>query len=61
MLAALPCLIVTLGYGVWAETRIFGEWLLPAAVLATAEIDRLFIARSSSAHDLPLAETSRVA
>lgn len=61
MLAAVPCLIVTSGYGVWAETRIFGEWLLPAAVLATAEIDRLFITRRSATLDLPLAEASRVA
>jgi hypothetical protein len=38
MLGALPCLLVTLGFGVWPETRIFGEWLLPAAVLLTAEI-----------------------
>lgn len=42
MLGALPCLLVTLGFGVWPETRIFGEWLLPAAVLLTAEIYRRF-------------------
>ncbi len=48
LLGALPCLIVTLGYGMWYETRIFGEWLLPGAVLLTAEADRLFIARSSA-------------
>ncbi len=42
MLGALPCFVVTLAFGVWAETRIFGEWLLPAAVLLTAEISRRF-------------------
>ena len=42
MLGALPGLLVTLGFGVWPETRIFGEWLLPAAVLLTAEVVALF-------------------
>lgn len=40
MLGALPCLAVTLAFGVWSETRIFGEWLLPAAVLMSAEVYR---------------------
>jgi hypothetical protein len=42
MVGALPCLLVTLGFGVWPETRIFGEWLLPAAVLLTAEALEMF-------------------
>jgi hypothetical protein len=42
MAGALPCLLVTLGFGVWPETRIFGEWLLPAAVLLTAEAMAIF-------------------
>ncbi len=42
MLGALPCLLVTLAFGVWPETRIFGEWLLPAAVLLTTEVVVLF-------------------
>jgi hypothetical protein len=37
LVGMLPCLAVTLAYGVWSETRIFSEWLMPAAVLLTAE------------------------
>jgi hypothetical protein len=37
LLGAAPGILVTLAFGVWSETRIFGEWLLPAAVLLTAE------------------------
>ena len=47
MLGALPCLLVTLNFGVWPETRIFGEWLLPAAVLMTAEVYQRFIPREA--------------
>ena len=36
--AALPCLAVTLAFGMWYETRIFGEWTLSLAVLASTEI-----------------------
>ncbi len=46
MVGALPCLLVTLGFGVWPETRIFGEWLLPAAVLLTAEAMEMFPPRA---------------
>jgi len=42
LFGALPGFLVTLGFGVWPETRIFGEWLLPAAVLLTAEAMEMF-------------------
>ncbi len=46
LVGAAPGFLVTLGFGVWPETRIFGEWLLPAAVLLTAEAMALFPPRS---------------
>ncbi len=33
MLAALPCLVVTLIFGMWYESRIFGEWTVALSVL----------------------------
>lgn len=30
---ALPCLFVTGLYGIWYETRIWDEWMIPAAVI----------------------------
>ena len=36
--AALLCLFATLGFAVWPETRVFDEWVLPVAVLMTAEV-----------------------
>lgn len=47
MLGAMPGLLVTLAFGVWPETRIFGEWLLPASVLLTAEAMVLFPPRAA--------------
>lgn len=38
--AALPCIAVTLLFGVWFETRIFGEWTLIASVLLALECNR---------------------
>jgi hypothetical protein len=35
---AAPCLLVTLAFGVWQETRIFNEWTLPFAVLISMEL-----------------------
>jgi len=36
--AALPCMAVTLAFGMWYESRIFGEWTVAIAVLASTEI-----------------------
>lgn len=33
----LPCLAVTALWGVWYETRIWDEWMIPAAVLLTTQ------------------------
>lgn len=33
----LPCLMVTALWGVWYETRIWDEWMIPAAVLLTTQ------------------------
>jgi O-antigen ligase len=38
LLGAAPCIVVTLAFGKWIETRIFNEWLLSAAVLLATEI-----------------------
>ena len=39
ILAALPCLAVTLIFGMWYESRIFGEWtMLIAVLLSTAAV-----------------------
>ena len=35
--AALLCILATLGFAVWSETRVFDEWILAMAVLITAE------------------------
>lgn len=35
--AALLCILATLGFAVWSETRVFDEWILAMAVLMTAE------------------------
>jgi hypothetical protein len=35
--SALLCVPVTLYYGIWVETRIWLEWTLPLALLASAE------------------------
>ncbi|HEY4049905.1 MAG TPA: hypothetical protein VGM27_23835 [Acidobacteriaceae bacterium] len=35
--SALLCIPVTLYYGIWVETRIWLEWTLPLALLASAE------------------------
>jgi hypothetical protein len=42
LLGALPCFLATLAFGVWPETRIFEEWLLPASVLLTTQIASSF-------------------
>jgi hypothetical protein len=38
--AALPSLAVIALYGIWYETRVWGEWLLPFALLLSLEIMR---------------------
>jgi hypothetical protein len=37
LLGAVPCLLVTLAFGIWLETRIWDEWIVPAAVILAAE------------------------
>jgi hypothetical protein len=34
---ALVCIVATLGFAVWSETRVFDEWIVAFAVLAAAE------------------------
>ena len=40
ILAALPCMAVTLAFGMWYESRIFGEWTVALAILLSYEIGR---------------------
>ncbi|MFZ0631420.1 MAG: hypothetical protein WAM56_09045, partial [Acidobacteriaceae bacterium] len=35
---ALPCLVITTLFGIWFETRIWGEWTLLVAALAAKEV-----------------------
>jgi hypothetical protein len=37
LLGTIPCLLATLAFAVWSETRVFDEWILPFAALVTAE------------------------
>lgn len=37
---ALPCLVVTLLFGIWYETRIWNEWIVPAAAMLGMEAMR---------------------
>ena len=37
LLGTIPCLLATLAFAVWSETRVFDEWILPMAALVTAE------------------------
>ena len=50
----LPCLLVTAWFGMWIESRIFLEWSMPIAYLASIEIlnlcDSQAITRSESAN-----------
>lgn len=45
LLAAAPCVLVTLVFGMWYESRIFGEWTVALAVLLAEEL-RGFLAES---------------
>ena len=36
--AALPGLLVTTLFGIWYETRIYDEWILPASLMAATEL-----------------------
>ena len=44
----LPCLCVTVAYGIWVESRIAIEWSIPCALLATIEI--LQLTRAMAVH-----------
>ena len=46
LVGALPCLAVTLLFGIWYETRIWDEWTLPAAVLLSSQLSALFVSRA---------------
>ncbi|MGA8162846.1 MAG: hypothetical protein WBD32_14215 [Acidobacteriaceae bacterium] len=37
LLGALPGVLLTLLFGIWYESRIWGEWILPASVLLSTE------------------------
>ena len=39
--ASLPCIAVTAVFGIWIESRIFLEWTIPVAALASVEALRL--------------------
>ncbi len=36
LLGAAPCAVITLLFGIWYETRIWNEWILPVSVLAAS-------------------------
>ena len=38
LLAAAPCVLVTLFFGMWYESRIFGEWTVALALLLAEEL-----------------------
>jgi hypothetical protein len=42
LLLMIPCLLVTAWFGMWIESRIFLEWSVPVAYLATVEIANLY-------------------
>jgi hypothetical protein len=45
LLGAAPCLVVTLLFGIWYETRIWDEWIVPAAALLGTELAGRFMAK----------------
>lgn len=53
VLAAVPCMLVTLIFGMWYESRIFGEWTVALAVLLADQLRRMLEERRSG-----LAETA---
>ena len=59
LLGTIPCLLVTLAFAVWSETRVFDEWILPMAALVTAECvtwfsdDRTVRGDELDLHDAP--------
>ena len=42
LLGSVPCLLVTAAFGIWLETRIWDEWIIPAAVILSTEFVRRF-------------------
>lgn len=36
--ASIPCVMLTILFGMWFETRIFGEWTVAIAILLTSEL-----------------------
>lgn len=44
-LSMIPGILVTAVFGIWIETRIWDEWLLPAAVLLSLQATRAVTAR----------------
>jgi hypothetical protein len=43
LFGALVCILATLGFAVWSETRVFDEWILALAALAASECITWFI------------------
>ncbi len=52
LLAAAPCVAVTLIFGLWYESRIFGEWTVPLALLLAHELRGFLHARGPEAATL---------
>ena len=53
LLAAAPCVLVTLIFGLWYESRIFGEWTVALALLLAEEL-RAYLYPSISKVAVPL-------
>lgn len=58
ILGALPCLLVTLAFGIWQESRIWDEWTVAAAIFIATAFARRFSCTELSSDlidDAPLA------
>ena len=60
LLGTLPCLLTTLVFGVWYETRIWDEWIVPAAALLATAFAGRFCPQEIS-KDLSPQQTSTIA
>jgi len=57
--AMMPCLAVILWYGVWLETRIFGEFFLLAALFLVEIIDKRLLRDAIGGPSCPAPSSSR--
>jgi len=54
LIGALPGLLITLLFGVWFESRIFDEWVLPFSFLLACEVTTIVeLRREQFAHSVP--------